>query len=578
MGRANDRQVSYLKKVFFFTHLAGLAAGIIFPLLTAPFLGPAVRKAPFILSCLGMGLALGTVVYVFVRATLKTQLRQQLDYLRPLIGKIALDNDTVEGLQKAAEAAVAGVDTLIGELLATVDQFVPHYRGLTESSRYFSDRSREGLNAAKNVRGDIEAMNEKQQAVLGQVQTLSDRSQDEAALSRELSASLEEMAGAMDHSTAKFLETSTSVNELTSSFREVATQTEGIARSVEGTAHDLDAFGESLEKIRLGASASAEAAGAVKKDAENGLSVVQSSMVEMERIEQESQESMAAMQRLAHQTGEVAKIIEVIKELVSDTELLAFNAAIIAAQAGEEGKGFAVVAEEIRDLADRTTTSAQDIHRIVEAIGDDTGAMTKAVEATGKRIARGKQLSLSTGEALLKIVDSSTEAVQASEEIADLTGKEGERARALLDDAGRSLRSVKAIARAIQEQQTATVRIQEGVAEMKGAADQIARGMEEQVRANREFDRGLVEREEQIQSIHEATRFQMATVERAFSHFATSEQRLTKNSEKAAILSREIGELESLTERLRKLAVGFGRQGDDTSSVSGETTPVRVIV
>ena len=78
-------------------------------------------------------------------------------------------------------------------------------------------------------------------------------------------------------------------------------------------------------------------------------------MNEMARIEQESLKATEAMQRLSHQTKEVAKIIEVIKELVSDTELLAFNAAIIAAKAGEDGKGFSVVAEEIRDLADRTT-------------------------------------------------------------------------------------------------------------------------------------------------------------------------------------------------------------------------------
>ena len=266
---------------------------------------------------------------------------------------------------------------------------------------------------------------------------------------------------------------------------------------------------------------------------------------------------MEAMQRLSRQTGEVAKIIEVIKELVSDTELLAFNAAIIAAKAGEEGKGFSVVAEEIRDLADRTTTSAQDIHRIVKAIGGDTREVTAAVEATGQRIAKGKQLSLSTGEALRKIVDSSIQAAKSSEEIAGLTEKEGTRARSLLEDAGRSLRSVQAIVRAMREQQTAITRIQEGVTEMKSAADQIARGMEEQVRANREFDRGLNEREEQIRAINEATRFQLNTVQRVFKHFEVSEDRLKKNAEKAKIIAQEGSELEVLAERLRQLVSAF---------------------
>ena len=575
MDQRAPAKTSYLKKLFFFTHITGLVAGGIFPLLISPFLGAAAITLPLILSCLGLGLVMGAIIYLFVRESLKKQLRLQLQQLRPLTGEITLGKNTVEGLQEASETAVSHVDALVKGLLGTVDDLIPHYRSLSETGRYFFDRSREGLKAAVNTRSDINALSEKQQAVLAQVEALSNRSQDEAALSRELSASLEEMAGAMDHSTAKFLETTTCVDEVASSVREVTSQAENIARDVEGAAHDLDAFSESLQKIRTGASASAQAAEAVNRDAENGLVVVKSSMEEMERIEKDSRESMAAMQRLAHQTGEVAKIIGVIKELVSDTELLAFNAAIIAAQAGEEGKGFAVVAEEIRDLADRTTTSAQDIHRIVEAIGGDTAEVTKAVEATGERILRGKQLSLSTGEALRKIVESSKSAALASEEIAELTGREGERSRTLLKGAGHSLRSVKAIARAMQEQLIATVRIQEGVTEMKGAADQIARGMEEQVRATREFDRGLEEREKQIQSIHEATSFQMTTVEKVFSHFATSEGRLTRNAEKAEILVKEIRELEIMAQRLRKLAADFNRP-DQGESFSVGAAPVAV--
>lgn len=553
-------KISYLKKVFFATHLTGLVAGGLFPLIVSPLIGPDALSWPFILSCLIMGIGVGAALFLFVRITLKSQLRRQLELLRPLTGDVALAGNTVEDIHAALETSVGQVEAMVGKLLTTVDTFVPHYRSLAESSRYLSERAHEGLTAARNTRADVESMDQKQQQVMAQVQTLADRAQDEAAISRELSASLEEMAEAMEHSNAKFLETTTSVDEMASSVLEVAAQADEIAHSVEGTARDLDEIGDSLAKIRSGAAAGVQAAAMVQKDAESGLEVVCTSMVEMERIEQESQRAMTAMQRLSRQTGEVAKIIEVIRELVSDTELLAFNAAIIAAKAGEEGRGFAVVAEEIRDLADRTTNSAQDIQRIVQAIGGDTREVTAAVEATGMRIAKGKQLSLSTGEALQKIVESASQAAAASEEIAEQTGKQGVRARSLLDDAGRSLRSVKAIARAMQEQQTAIVRIQEGVGQMKGATDQIGRGMDEQVRANREFGKGLAERETQVRAINEATRFQMATAQRIFSHFATSEKRLSGNAEKAAVILQEITQLEKLAGLLRELAGAFKQQ------------------
>ena len=86
------------------------------------------------------------------------------------------------------------------------------YRSLAESSRYLSERAHEGLTAARSTRADVESMEQKQQQVMAQVQTLADRAQDEAAISRELSASLEEMAEAMEHSNDKFLETTTSVD------------------------------------------------------------------------------------------------------------------------------------------------------------------------------------------------------------------------------------------------------------------------------------------------------------------------------------------------------------------------------
>jgi methyl-accepting chemotaxis protein len=560
MSVVRTSHLSYLKKVFYFTHGIGLAAGLVFPFIVSPIIGVNVHTLSFTLCCLFMGYGIGAAMFFFVRITLKRQLRQQLELLQPLTGRVETDEESIEAMHKVIESSVGHVDTLIRQLIATVDQFVPFYRSLAEGSRYLSDRAQDGLEAALRTRQDVAAMETKQQDVMNRIQQLSDRSQDEASMSRQLSASLEEMASAMDHSTAKFLETSSSVDELVSSVSEVASQADEIARAVEGTAQDLDATGEALNRIRAGAQESTQTVETVKKDAESGLNVVQRAIDEMELIETESGKAMAAMERLGRQTREVAKIIEVIRELVSDTELLAFNAAIIAAKAGEEGKGFSVVAEEIRDLADRTATSAQDIQRIIQAIGGETRHVTAAVEATGKRIDTGKQLSLSAGEALGKIVASANAAVHASEGIAQITSLQGERARTLIDDAGQSLRSVRAIARAIQEQQLAIARIQEGVSQMKAASDQIARGMEEQVQANKAFDRGLADREKQVLAIHEATGFQRDTSQKVFQHFASSEQRLRKNAERAKMILETIDVLEKLADRLRDLAASFQRQ------------------
>lgn len=552
MTQGQVTRLSYLKKVLYFTHIVGLSTAAVFPFAVKPIIGEVAFSPKFILIAFICGYGVAAFSYLFVRLTLKKQLRSQLDMLEPLTGKIQLGNENLETLAEALENGVDQVHQLFQEVMSTSGRLIPYYRSLSQATLYLADRANEGLAAAKVTNKDVEIMEEKQRVVISLIKALSSESQDEAALSRELSQSLEEMARAMDHSTAKFIETTTAVEEMTASVREVANQAEEIARSVEDTAQQMDTIGESFERIRTGSAAGNQAVQKVKQDAEEGLQMMTQTLGEIDLMATEGQKAMSAMERLAHQAQEVGKIIVVIKELVGDTELLAFNAAIIAAKAGDEGKGFAVVADEIKDLADRTTDSAQDIQRIIQAISKDTDEALTAVEATVQRVSQGKENSLRTGDALNQIVHSVDLASAATDEISQLTSAQGERARLMLNEAGQSLRSVRAVARAMKEQRTGVSRIQDGVTEMKSAADQIAHGMDEQLRATRELDRGLANRDEQINAIMEANSFQQQASQRITEHFDKAGKRLHKNVAKTSAIFNEIEELEKLTEQLRQ--------------------------
>jgi methyl-accepting chemotaxis protein len=556
---------SYLRKLLLFNHGAGLAIGGCFPFVAYLMLGDEALTPPFFLVCLAAGFCLGAISYWFVRQTLKKQLNNQLQALNRLIGEDSTQSaQTVEALYEAVDHTVDKVHDLVTKLQSTVDEFVPHFQTLADASRYLSARTEDGLQAAQNARSGVNGMHEKQQEVLKEVETLTSRSQDEAALSRELSASIEEMAGALEHSSNKFNETTRNVDEMVHSIQNATTQAEQVVHATESTAHDLDQIGEALDRLRSGVDSNAESAATVQQDAEKGVKVVNTFTTEMDRIDEESQKAITAMQRLNKQTGEVTKIIEVIKDLVSDTELLAFNAAIIAAKAGAEGRGFSVVAEEIRDLADRTTSSADEIETIIKSIRKDTELVNTSVESTGHVIARGKDLSNSTADALGNIVKSSSQAAQDSQDLSQQAAEQGLRARNMIDQAGASLRSVRAIVGMMEQQNSAISRIDSGVDEMKSASDQIARGFDEQVKANHEFDRSMMAREEQVQAIAEATRFQMETVEKTFSHFKRSEERLYGNADKARIIIDEINALEKLAEQLRLLAESFEGVDEDT--------------
>jgi methyl-accepting chemotaxis protein len=556
--------VPYIRKVFFFTHGVGLFAGLLFPVITAPILGEQVKVIPFFLICLLMGYCTGACMYFFVRITLKKQLRQQLQLLQPLTGKSSSDDDSVEALNHTVKVSVSQVEMLVETIIETIEELAPHYVALSERSNYLSERVNEGLKSATKNREIVVSMEEQHRNIAEQMEILSNRTQEEAAISRELFASLQEMASAMEHSNMKFLETTSSVDEMASSTRQVSEQASDFGRLVEGSVGDLQGIEKALVDIQQGASTSAESVIAVTRNAESGIEIMNESISEMDRIDEESNKAISAMQRLVQQTDEVTNIIEVIKDLVSDTELLAFNAAIIAAKAGAEGKGFSVVAGEIRDLADRTTTSAEDIHRIITAIANDTVEVTDAVNATAARISRGKQLSMETGAALAKILESAKDSNLRANEISKQTSEQSTRAHTLIDDTAKSLMSVKSIVNAMNEQTVSIHQVQEGTAEMKLAADQISRGMEEQVKANREFDHGLAEREEMIHAVNSAVKFQSETVQKIYGLIENSQNRLRKNEDKLAEIVVNIEGMEILSGRLKELADVFRMNKGET--------------
>lgn len=137
--------------------------------------------------------------------------------------------------------------------------------------------------------------------------------------------------------------------------------------------------------------------------AKEGSNVVQQAIAEMGKISEAVTASSSSINSLGEQSLEIFKIVKVIKEIADQTNLLALNAAIEAARAGEQGRGFAVVADEVRKLAERTTFSTQEIASMIQAIQDGT---TDAVEGMAKgstRVKEGVQMVGRAGSSMEKI-------------------------------------------------------------------------------------------------------------------------------------------------------------------------------
>lgn len=193
---------------------------------------------------------------------------------------------------------------------------------------------------------------------------------------------------------ARLLETSSSIasgaDEQSGRTTQVATASEEMSATV--------------IEVAKNASSSAEAAREANSAATDGGKIVSMTIESMNGIADTAKESSEVIASLGSSSQEISKIIKVIEDIADQTNLLALNAAIEAARAGEQGRGFAVVADEVRKLAERTTKATKEISTMIKSIQDKTTDALTSMESEVKVVEEGVQRAQDAGGALTKIV------------------------------------------------------------------------------------------------------------------------------------------------------------------------------
>jgi methyl-accepting chemotaxis protein len=178
-------------------------------------------------------------------------------------------------------------------------------------------------------------------------------------------------------------------------------------------ASDVTARVEQHEQDARSASAAYHISVATRKVAEQGTQVIQQAASEMREIAEDIAESSTLIAQLGERSEQITAIVNTIRAIADQTNLLALNAAIEAARAGEQGRGFAVVADEVRLLAGRTSGSTAEISSMISLIQNETRQAIKSMEGTRGRAAEGVELANQAGTVILQIRDGASEAVDA---------------------------------------------------------------------------------------------------------------------------------------------------------------------
>ncbi|MBI2306131.1 MAG: methyl-accepting chemotaxis protein [Rhodocyclales bacterium] len=153
------------------------------------------------------------------------------------------------------------------------------------------------------------------------------------------------------------------------------------------------------------------------KTSEAGTTIIQNAAVEMRKIADAVQSSSKTIEELGQQTEQITSIVNTIREIADQTNLLALNAAIEAARAGEQGRGFAVVADEVRKLAERTALSTAEIAGMVEKIQNGTRNAVASMQSGVAQADKGVALANTAGESIISIRDGAMRVVDVVNDI-----------------------------------------------------------------------------------------------------------------------------------------------------------------
>jgi methyl-accepting chemotaxis protein len=196
-----------------------------------------------------------------------------------------------------------------------------------------------------------------------------------------------------------------SSEELANKSSDIASNTKEQSNQTTHAAASMEELSSSFVDVTKNASHAVESAKEATNLAINGGKIVGETIQGMNRIAESVQSSAATIGTLGKSSEQIGEIIKVINDIASQTNLLALNAAIEAARAGEQGRGFAVVADEVRKLAEKTTSSTSEIGDMIKNIQIEANKSVEAMETGTKDVESGVELSNEAGKALNQIVE-----------------------------------------------------------------------------------------------------------------------------------------------------------------------------
>jgi methyl-accepting chemotaxis protein len=394
--------------------------------------------------------------------------------------------DEIGDLGRGLNRMIIGLKGMVGSVRESSGKLETVSGEVAGVAANVSAASRVQSESVEEAASSVNEMHFSLKEIAGNVEDLNETSEQTSSAVIETAASIDEVARLMTDLSSSIEETSTAITQMSAAVRQIAGNVETLSTAADETAASTSQISASVREVESRAKESTGLAEAVTADARDlGMRSIEKTIEGMRRIEDESRRSADVINRLGGRAESVGGILTVIEDITDQTGLLALNAAILAAQAGEHGKGFAVVAAQIRELAHRTAASTQEIGALITSVQEDSREAVEVMRNGVLMAEVGTRLAREAGDALQKIVQRADQSREMSRSISRAAAEQVTGMGQVSEAVDRINEMAHQIARATTEQRAGSEQIMRAAEKMRDITRFVRSATAEQVKASR---------------------------------------------------------------------------------------------